>query len=239
MVAPGVCLAITNYGVICLLLVLSIERLGGRSVPLVRRLVFICSVASSCPVLCCPRSLVAFARFIGSVGRCVPSRGILYTGCVSCLGSRLLGLQRSGIDSHRLQERRRAQHVGEQDYDDAVKPFHTGDQLSPRILHTPAIVAAGSSKSNRGAILNGYWIDGVEGGTRIVEMELIASDAGPGTPITSGASIVELESASNPMPSSNFLISIPWNGLGFAGSATPDMLEALGAATAPLSPAAL
>ena len=151
-------------------------------------------------------------RLIGGFVRLLARVALL-----SSNGARTLSCRGGGVDGHGLQQRGRAQHVGEQNGDDAVKPFHTGDQLSPRILHTPAIVAAGSSKSNRGAILNGYWTDGVEGGTRIVEMELIASDAGPGTPITSGASIVELESASNPMPSSNFLISIPWNGLGFAG----------------------
>ena len=128
LVTPGVCLAVTNYGVICLLLVLSIKRLGGRSVLAVRFLVFIRSVASSCPVLCCPRRVGVFARFIGSVARCVPSRGILCTGCVSCLGSRLLSLQRSSIGSHRLQKRRRAQHVGESkndaSFDSAFETIH-------------------------------------------------------------------------------------------------------------------
>ena len=113
LVTPGVCLAVTNYGAICLLLVLSIERLGDGSVLAVGFLVFVRSVGRSCPVLCCPRRVGVFACFIGGVARCVPSRVALCTGCVSCLGSRLLSLQRGSIDSHRLQERRRAQHVSE------------------------------------------------------------------------------------------------------------------------------
>ena len=117
LVAPGVCLAVTNYGVICRLLVLGIERLGSRSVLAVRLLVFIRSVGSGCPVLCRPRRVGVFARFVGSVARYVPSRADLRTGYPCCLGSRLLGLQRNGIDSHRLQERRRAQHVGKSNSD--------------------------------------------------------------------------------------------------------------------------
>ena len=113
LVAPGVCLAVANHGTICRLLVPGIERLGGRSVLLVRRLVFIRSVGGGCFVLRCIRRVSVFAHPIGCVIRRVPGRAILCTGCVSCLGSRLLSLQRSSIDSHRLQKRRRAQHVGE------------------------------------------------------------------------------------------------------------------------------
>ena len=112
LITPGVCLAVTDYGIICRLLVPGIERLGGRSVLLVRRLVFIRSVGGGCFVLRRIRRVSVFARLIDSVARCIPSRGILCTGCVSCLGSRLLSLQRSSIDGHRLQKRRRAQHVG-------------------------------------------------------------------------------------------------------------------------------
>ena len=113
LVAPGVCFAVTDYGIICRLLVPGIKRLGGRSVLLVRRLVFIRSVGGGCFVLRCIRRVSVFAHPIGCVIRHVPGRAILCTGCVSCLGSRLLSLQRSSIDSHRLQERRRTQHVGE------------------------------------------------------------------------------------------------------------------------------
>ena len=113
LVTPGVCLAVTNYGVICLLLVLSIKSLRSRSVLAVRFLVFIRSVGSGCPVLCCPRRVGVFARLIVSIARGVFSRADLRTGCVSCLGSRLLGLQRGSIDSHRLQERCCAQHISE------------------------------------------------------------------------------------------------------------------------------
>ena len=66
-VAPRVCLAVTNYGAICLLLVLGIERLGGGSVLAVGFLVFVRSVGRSCPVLCCPRRVGAFTRLIGSI----------------------------------------------------------------------------------------------------------------------------------------------------------------------------
>ena len=67
---------------------------------------------------------------------------------LSSNGARTLSCRGGGVDGHGLQQRGRAQHVGEQNGDDAVKPFHTGDQLSPRILHTFAIVAARSSKSH-------------------------------------------------------------------------------------------
>ena len=117
LVTPGVCLAVTNYGAICLLPILSIERLGSRSVLAIRFLVFIRSVASGRPVLCCPRRAVVFTHLIVSIARGVSSRVALCTGCVSCLGSRLLSLQRGSIDSHRLQKRRRTQHVGEGDSD--------------------------------------------------------------------------------------------------------------------------
>ena len=113
LVAPGVCLAVTDYAIICRLLVPGIKRLGGRSVLLVRRLVFIRSVGGGCFVLRCIRRASVFAHPIGRVIRHVPGRAILCTGCVSRLDSRLLSLQRSSIDSHRLQKHRRAQHVGE------------------------------------------------------------------------------------------------------------------------------
>ena len=113
LVAPGVCLAVTNYGVICRLFVLGIERLGDRSVLAVRFLVFIRSIGRGCFVLRRIRRVSVFAHPIGCVIRHVPGRAILCTGCISHLGSRLLSLQRSSIDSHRLQERRRTQHVGE------------------------------------------------------------------------------------------------------------------------------
>ena len=113
LVAPGVCLAVTDHGVICRLLVLGIEKLGGRSVLLVRRLVFIRSVGGGCFVLRRIRRVSVFAHLIGCVIKHVPGRAILRTGCVSHLGCRLLSLQRSSIDSHRLQKRRRAEHVGE------------------------------------------------------------------------------------------------------------------------------
>ena len=127
LVAPGVCLAVSNYGAICLLFVLSIEGLGSHSVLAVRFLVFIRSVGRGCPVLCRPRRVGVFARFVG-IARGVPSRADLCTGCASCLGSRLLSLQRGSIDSHRLQERRRAQHVGESkndaSFDSAFETIH-------------------------------------------------------------------------------------------------------------------
>ena len=113
LITPGVCLAVTDYGITCRLLVPGIERLGGRSVLLVRRLVFIRSVGGGCFVLRRIRRVSVFAHLIGCVIRHVPGRAILRTGCVSRLGCRLLSLQRSSIDSHRLQERRRTQHVGE------------------------------------------------------------------------------------------------------------------------------
>ena len=117
LVAPGVCLAVTDHGVICRLLVLGIERLGGRSVLPGCCRVFIRSVGGGCFVLRCIRRVSVFTHLIGCVIRHVPGRAILCTGCVSRLGCRLLGLQRSSIDSHRLQERRRAQHVGESNSD--------------------------------------------------------------------------------------------------------------------------
>ena len=117
LVAPGVCLVVTDHGVICRLLVLGIERLGGRSVLLVHRLVFIRSVGGGCFVLrrICRVSVVV--RLIVSIARGVSSSAILRTGCVSCLGSRLLSLQRGSIDGHRLQKRRRAQHIGKSNSD--------------------------------------------------------------------------------------------------------------------------
>ena len=113
LITPGVCLTVTDYGITCRPLVPGIERLGGRSVLLVRRLVFIRSIGGGCFVLRCIRRVSVFAHLIGRVIRHVPGRAILRTGCVSHLGCRLLGLQRSSIDSHRLQKRRRAQHVSE------------------------------------------------------------------------------------------------------------------------------
>ena len=113
LVAPGVCLAVTDYGIICCLLVPGIKRLGGRSVLLVRRLVFIRSIGGGCFVLRCIRRVSVVVRLIVSIARGVSSSAILRTGCVSCLGSRLLSLQRGSIDGHRLQKRRRTQHVGE------------------------------------------------------------------------------------------------------------------------------
>ena len=128
LVAPGVCLAVTNYGVICRLFVLGIERLGDRSVLAVRFLVFIRSIGRGPPVLCRPRRAGVFTRFIVGIARGVSSRVALCTGSASCLGSRLLSLQRGSIDSHRLQERRRAQHVGESDsdsnFDYTLKSIH-------------------------------------------------------------------------------------------------------------------
>ena len=128
LVAPGVCLAVTNYGVICRLFVLGIERLGGRSVLAVRFLVFIRSIGRGCPVLCRPRRAGVFTHLIVGIARGVSSRVALCTGSASCLGSRLLSLQRGSIDSHRLQERRRAQHVGESDsdssFDYTLKSIH-------------------------------------------------------------------------------------------------------------------
>ena len=113
LVAPGVCLAVTDHGVICRLLVPGIERLGGRSVLPVCCHIFIRSTGEGCFVLRRIRRVSVFAHPIGCVIRHVPGRAILCTGCISHLGSRLLSLQRSSIDSHRLQERRRTQHVGE------------------------------------------------------------------------------------------------------------------------------
>ena len=113
LITPGVCLAVTDYGIICRLLVPGIERLGDRSVLLVRRLVFIRSVGGGRFVLRRIRRVSVFAHPIGCAIRHVPGRAILCTGCVSRLGSRLLSLQRSSIDSHGLQKRRCAQHVGE------------------------------------------------------------------------------------------------------------------------------
>ena len=113
LVAPGVCLAVTDHGVICRLLVPGIERLGGRSVLPVCCRIFIRSTGEGCFVLRRIRRVSVFAHPIGCVIRHVPGRAILCTGCISHLGSRLLSLQRSSIDSHRLQERRRTQHVGE------------------------------------------------------------------------------------------------------------------------------
>ena len=113
LITPGVCLAVTNYGIICRLLVPGIERLGGRSVLLVRRLVFIRSVSGGCFVLRRIRRVGVVVRLIVSIARGVSCSAILCTGCVSRLGCRLLSLQRNSIDSHRLQERRRTQHVSE------------------------------------------------------------------------------------------------------------------------------
>ena len=116
LVAPGVCLAVANHGTICRLLVPGIKRLGGRS------------VGGSCFVLRCIRRVSVFAHPIGCVIRHVPGRAILCTGCVSRLDSRLLSLQRSSIDSHRLQKHRRAQHVGESNssscFDKMLKSIH-------------------------------------------------------------------------------------------------------------------